>query len=106
MLLAQSLGELHLWLFEFFALLRQVEVVRCQGEDDWFEGHEPSGVLFLVVGQDCAVFFIDECVVTFLGLAGLYSGLYPLLEFQVLAVGTFIVPCRDVLLSLPKIHRA
>ena len=105
MLLAQALGQLHLWLLELLALLRQVEVVRRQGKDGGFVGHEPSSVFLLVVGQNGAVLLIDEGVVTFLGLAGLHSCLYPLLELQVLAVGTAIQSKLEVVLTPPKLFR-
>lgn len=106
MLLAQPLRQLHLGVFEFFALLRDGEVVGGKGEDGWLFGFKPGSVFLLVVGENGAEFLVNKGVVALLALGCLYCLHNPLLKLQVLCICSAIEPELKVLLALPKLLRA
>lgn len=68
MLLSQLFGQLYFGLFQFFSLFGEGVVVGGEREHGGLEWDKPFTVLFLVVVENGAVFFVDEGVVALLAL--------------------------------------
>lgn len=105
MLLSQLFGQLYFGLFQFFSLFGEGVVVGSEREDGGLEWDKPFTVLFLVVVENGAVFFVDEGVVALLALGGLHRIHHPFLEFKVLGVRAAVEPKLKILFALPKLLR-